>query len=181
MHHTGWAMEFCSEELRMGHQNFGENIIPPTTLAVTLWARSLRHNVVLPLVKDWKRNRFDLYKREYRWLHYVLVIKTVKKIFLFFLFIFWDLPFGFVINFKVLWKKKKKMGKAPWVWENIYKKNHKLRQQKFKYAFEYAGAKDWNSLPINIREITSINIFKQTLFTYLLDCDVNSHNRSLIV
>ena len=45
--------------------------------------------------------------------------------------------------------------------------------------FKYAGAKDWNSLPIYIREITSINIFKQTFFTYLFNNDVNSHVCSL--
>ena len=28
--------------------------------------------------------------------------------------------------------------------------------------FKYAGAKDWNYLPIYIRKITAINIFKQT-------------------
>ena len=58
---------------------------------------------------------------------------------------------------------------------HLPKVNSKMGQT----MFEYAGAKDWNSLPINIREITSINIFKQTLFTYLLDCDVNSHHCSL--
>ena len=58
---------------------------------------------------------------------------------------------------------------------HLPKVNSKMGQT----MFEYAGAKDWNSLPINIREITSINIFKETLFTYLLDCDVNSHNCSL--
>ena len=58
---------------------------------------------------------------------------------------------------------------------HLPKVNSKMGQT----MFEYAGAKDWNSLPINIREITSINIFKQTLFTYILDCDLNSHNCSL--
>ena len=45
--------------------------------------------------------------------------------------------------------------------------------------FKYTGAKDWNSLPIYIREITFINIFKQILFTYLFDNDVNSYVCSL--
>ena len=42
---------------------------------------------------------------------------------------------------------------------HLPKVNSKMGQT----MFEYAGAKDWNSLPINIRQITSINIFKQTL------------------
>ena len=58
---------------------------------------------------------------------------------------------------------------------HLPKVNSKIGQT----MFEYAGAKYWNSLPINIREITSINIFRQTLFAYHLDCDVNSHNCSL--
>ena len=58
---------------------------------------------------------------------------------------------------------------------HLPKVNSKIGQT----MFEYAGAKYWNSLPINIREITSINIFKQTLFANDLDCDVNSNNFSL--
>ena len=45
--------------------------------------------------------------------------------------------------------------------------------------FAYAGAKDWNSLPRHIRQLKSINIFKQTLFKYLLDCDNRNHVCSL--
>ena len=41
--------------------------------------------------------------------------------------------------------------------------------------FKYEGAKDWNSLPIYTREITYLNISKQTLFTYRFNNDVNSH------
>ena len=55
----------------------------------------------------------------------------------------------------------------------------KVKSKMCQTMFKYAGANDWNSLPIYIREITSINIFKQTLFTYLFNNDVNSHVCSL--
>ena len=42
--------------------------------------------------------------------------------------------------------------------------------------FKYAGAKDWNLLPKFMREIISINCFKQTLFNYLLESDSSSHS-----
>ena len=55
----------------------------------------------------------------------------------------------------------------------------KIKSKMVQIMFKYTGAKEWNSLPIYIREITvtvtSINIFKQTLFTYLFNNDVNSH------
>ena len=41
--------------------------------------------------------------------------------------------------------------------------------------FAYAGAKDWNSLPVHIRQLSTIAILKQTLFKYLLDCDNHNH------
>ena len=52
---------------------------------------------------------------------------------------------------------------------------YKVKSKMGETMFKYAGAKDWNFLSIYLREITSINIFKQTLFTYLFDNDVNSH------
>jgi hypothetical protein len=42
-------------------------------------------------------------------------------------------------------------------------------------TFKFAGAKDWNSLPLNIREIISFSKFKSTVYTYLLELDNNSH------
>ena len=41
--------------------------------------------------------------------------------------------------------------------------------------FKYAGAKDWNSLPLNFREITSISSFKCSIYMYLLEIDNKSH------
>jgi hypothetical protein len=46
-------------------------------------------------------------------------------------------------------------------------------------AFRYAGAKDWNSLPLNIREMTSLSKFKRTVYAHLLELDNNSHICSL--
>ena len=45
--------------------------------------------------------------------------------------------------------------------------------------FAYAGAKDWNSLSVHILQLSTIAIFKQTLFKYLLDCDNHNHVCSL--
>ena len=41
--------------------------------------------------------------------------------------------------------------------------------------FAYAGTNYWNSLPVHIRQLSTIAIFKQTLFKYLLDCDNHNH------
>ena len=46
-------------------------------------------------------------------------------------------------------------------------------------TFKYAGAKDWNSLPLNIREIISFSKFKRTVYAHLLELDNNSHICSL--
>ena len=46
-------------------------------------------------------------------------------------------------------------------------------------TFKYAGAKDWNSLPLNIREIISFSKFKRTVSTHLLELDNNFHICSL--
>ncbi len=46
-------------------------------------------------------------------------------------------------------------------------------------TFKYAGAKDWNSLPLNIREIISFSKFKHTVYAHLLELDNNSHICSL--
>jgi hypothetical protein len=46
-------------------------------------------------------------------------------------------------------------------------------------AFKYAGAKDWNSLPLNIREMISLSKFKRTVYAHLLELDNNSHICSL--
>ncbi len=46
-------------------------------------------------------------------------------------------------------------------------------------TFKYAGAKDWNSLPLNIREIISFSTFKRTVYAHLLELDNNSHICSL--
>jgi hypothetical protein len=46
-------------------------------------------------------------------------------------------------------------------------------------AFKYAGAKDWNSLPPNIREMISVSKFKRTVYAYLLELDNISHICSL--
>jgi hypothetical protein len=46
-------------------------------------------------------------------------------------------------------------------------------------AFKYAGAKDWNSLPPNIREIISVSKFKRTVYAYLLELDNITHICSL--
>lgn len=45
--------------------------------------------------------------------------------------------------------------------------------------FKYAGAKDWNSLSSNFREITTITNFKRSIYTYLLDMDNKMHICSL--
>jgi hypothetical protein len=42
-------------------------------------------------------------------------------------------------------------------------------------TFKYAGAKDWNSLPLNIREMIPLSKFKRTVYAYLLELDNNSH------
>ena len=43
------------------------------------------------------------------------------------------------------------------------------------FTFKYAGAKDWNFLPLNIREIISFSKFKRTVYAHLLELDNNSH------
>jgi hypothetical protein len=42
-------------------------------------------------------------------------------------------------------------------------------------TFKYAGAKDWNSLPLNIREMISLSKFKRPVYAHLLELDNNSH------
>ena len=55
----------------------------------------------------------------------------------------------------------------------------KVKTRMGQTMFAYAGAKDWNSLPVHIRQLSTIAIFKQTLFKYLLDCDNHNHVCSL--
>jgi hypothetical protein len=43
------------------------------------------------------------------------------------------------------------------------------------FTFKYAGAKDWNSLPLNIREMISLSKFKRSVKAHLLELDNNSH------
>ena len=40
-------------------------------------------------------------------------------------------------------------------------------------CFQFAGPKEWNSLPLLIRESPSIYIFKSRLKTYLFNCAFN--------
>ena len=42
-------------------------------------------------------------------------------------------------------------------------------------TFKYAGAKEWNSLPVNIREMMSLSTFKRAVYGHLLELDKNSH------
>jgi hypothetical protein len=49
-------------------------------------------------------------------------------------------------------------------------------------TFKYAGAKDWNSLPLNIREMISFSKFKRThVYTHLVELDRKSHIYSVSV
>ena len=48
-------------------------------------------------------------------------------------------------------------------------------------TFNYAGAKDWNSLPLNIREMISFSKFKRTVYTHLLELHRKSHIYSVSV
>ena len=41
--------------------------------------------------------------------------------------------------------------------------------------FKYAAAKDWNSLPSELRDITSLSRFKRSVYTYLAAIDNASH------
>jgi hypothetical protein len=41
-------------------------------------------------------------------------------------------------------------------------------------TFKFAGAKDWNSLPLNIREMISFSKFKRTVYSHLLELDNKS-------
>ena len=50
-------------------------------------------------------------------------------------------------------------------------RSRELRDETLLARHSYAGAKDWNSLPVHIRQVSTIAIFKQTHFKYLLDCD----------
>ena len=42
-------------------------------------------------------------------------------------------------------------------------------------TFQYAGARDWNSLPRDIRDTNDFKFFKNVLFKYLQSTDVDSH------
>ena len=42
-------------------------------------------------------------------------------------------------------------------------------------TFKYAAAKDWNSLPSELRDITSLSRFKRSVYTYLAAIDNASH------
>ena len=55
----------------------------------------------------------------------------------------------------------------------------KVKTKMGQTMFSYAGAKDWNSLPRYIREMTSITSFKRSIYMYLLDSDKDSHICSL--
>lgn len=46
-------------------------------------------------------------------------------------------------------------------------------------TFKFAAAKDWNSLPKSIRELSSYTIFKNVIYTYLQGDDIDSHICSL--
>ena len=56
----------------------------------------------------------------------------------------------------------------------------KVKTRMGQTMFAYARVKDWNSLPVNIRQLSTIAIFKQTLFKYLLDCDNHNHVCSFV-
>ena len=58
-------------------------------------------------------------------------------------------------------------------------RSRELRDETLLARLAYAGAKDWNSLPVHIRQLSTIAIIKQTLFKYLLDCDKHNHVCSL--
>ena len=55
----------------------------------------------------------------------------------------------------------------------------KVKTRMGQTMFAYAGEKDWNSLPVHIRHLSTITILKHTLFKYLLDCDNHNHVCSL--
>ena len=55
----------------------------------------------------------------------------------------------------------------------------KVKTRMGQTMFAYTGAKDWNSLPVHIRQLSTIAFFKQTLFKNLLDCDNHNHVCSL--
>ena len=42
-------------------------------------------------------------------------------------------------------------------------------------TFKCAAAKDWNSLPTELRDITSLSRFKRFVYTYLASIDNASH------
>ena len=42
-------------------------------------------------------------------------------------------------------------------------------------TFQYAGTRDWNSLPRDIRDTSDFKSFKNVLFKYLQSTDVDSH------
>jgi hypothetical protein len=53
---------------------------------------------------------------------------------------------------------------------NLPKVNSAIGQSTFKYA----SAKDWNSIPSNIREVISFSKFKRTVYSHLLELDNKS-------
>ena len=56
----------------------------------------------------------------------------------------------------------------------------KVKTRMGQTMFAYAGANDWNSpVPVHIRQLRTIAIFKQTLFKNLLDCGDHNHVCSL--
>ena len=84
-----------------------------------------------------------------------------------------------------MFKKKKK--KAPVYLQNLFHERstdydlrnsfHKLtlrcpgpRTYYFKRSFSYSGALWWNSLPENVREITSVGKFKEQLGLLIVVC-----------
>jgi hypothetical protein len=42
-------------------------------------------------------------------------------------------------------------------------------------TFQFSAARDWSSLPKELREINSLNTFKSAIFRYLLNLDVVNH------
>ena len=63
--------------------------------------------------------------------------------------------------------------------QDIFLDLPKVKTRMRQTMFSYVGAKDWNSLPRHIREMTSITSFKRSIYMYLLDSDKDSYICSL--
>ena len=62
---------------------------------------------------------------------------------------------------------------------NVHQRNLRdktlLKSAMGQSTFKYAAAKDWNSLPSELRDITSLSRFKRSVYTYLAAIDNASH------